>query len=190
LSQSGELHTVWSNYDVSGNGVSTYYAKYDIVRKEWSDPLELVSTSSGLPGVIEHNGRLIVIYNSYITNALWMRESSDNGQTWTDPVRIAQRHIGRNGAVSLVIDSNNVLHLFFGERIPGSPDIHGMWHSFLQSNQWSEPEAIVSGPGIADQVGDKAFDPYDARAVVSQGNVILATWRSDPGNKGNGSVFI
>jgi hypothetical protein len=36
------------------------------------------------------------------------------------------------------------------------------------------------------QEGDKAFDPFEARAVVSQGNVLLVTWRSDPGLMGNG----
>ncbi|MBK8047620.1 MAG: hypothetical protein IPK16_11150 [Anaerolineales bacterium] len=33
------------------------------------------------------------------------------------------------------------------------------------------------------------FDPYDANAVVSQGNVILTTWRTDPGRPVNGVFY-
>jgi hypothetical protein len=61
-----------------------------------------------------------------------------------------------------------------------------MWHSVWEGEKWSEPEAIVSGPAVADQEGETAFDPFEARGVVSQGNVLLVTWRSDPGLKGNG----
>jgi hypothetical protein len=140
-----------------------------------------------LSNVVEHEGEIIVIYYNGASNAIWMRKSIDEGSTWTDPIRIAPRHIGRNGVVSLVIDSDDVLHLFFGERIPGDPDIHGMWHSVFRADQWIEPEPVVSGPRVSDTKLDKGFDPYDARAVVSQGNVILVTWRTDPGDiKPNG----
>ena len=36
---------------------------------------------------------------------------------------------------------------------------------------------------VASAPQSESFDPYDARAVVSQGNVILLTWRTDPGRK-------
>ena len=186
LGHSGELHAVWSTYDVSGNGVSVYYANYNIDRKRWSDPLELVSKRSGLSSVIEYEAKVIVTYVDYDTNALWMRQSSDSGQTWTNPIRIAPRHIGRNGAVSMVIDSNDILHLFFGERIPGVPDIHGMWHVTFAKGQLSPVEAVVSGPLIENREGEIGFDPVSARAVVCQGNVLLVTWITDPGNTYNG----
>jgi hypothetical protein len=92
-----------------------------------------------------------------------------------------------NGSLSLVIDGNNDLHLFFGQRISGNPDIHGLWHSMLVNNRWTEPDALIKGPRIVDKEGPTGFDPYDARAVVSQGNVLLVTWRTDPGDiKDNG----
>jgi hypothetical protein len=88
-----------------------------------------------------------------------------------------------------VVDANDTLHLFFGQRISGNPDIHGLWHSVWVDPRWSEPEAIIKGPQVNDLVGRSSFDPYAARAVVSRGNVILVTWRTDPGNKGNGVWF-
>jgi hypothetical protein len=49
-----------------------------------------------------------------------------------------------------------------------------------------EPEAVVKGPSASDPIGDKSFDPFAASAVISQGNVILVTWRTDPGLNANG----
>jgi hypothetical protein len=86
----------------------------------------------------------------------------------------------------MVIDSNNELHLFWGQRISGNPDIHGMWHSRLINQRWTEPDAVVKGPLIRDPEGNGGFDPYHAQAVVSQGNVVLVAWRTDPAAGPNG----
>jgi hypothetical protein len=192
LGESGQLYTVWSTYDIAGHGVAVYFASLGVGHTQWSDPLQLAAgTGLGVsqPNVIEYEGDMLIAYYNSEGNALWLIRSSDNGQNWTLPVRIAPNHIGRNGAVSMVRDSNDILHLLFGERVPGSPDIHGMWHTTYQNNRLSAVESVVSGPLIVDKVGDKGFDPGDARAVISQGNVILVTWRTDPGNGINGVWF-
>jgi len=92
---------------------------------------------------------------------------------------------GSNGPASLVIDSNNVLHMFFGNRT-GNPAIHGLWHTVWSGFRWNEPSAIISGPRVIDFETGKGFDPSFAKAVVLQGNLILVTWRTDPGAGGNG----
>ena len=132
--------------------------------------------------------RLLVTYYNSDANAQYIIQSTDDGQTWTNPVRIAPHHIGRNGAVSLAIDSNDILHLLFGERIPGvgSADIHGMWHTTFQNGNLNEVEPVVSGPLIMDKEGQSGFDPYDAHAIISQGKTLLVTWQTDPGNSKNG----
>jgi hypothetical protein len=98
------------------------------------------------------------------------------------------RQVGVNGAMSFVVDSNDNLHFLWAQRITASPDIHGVWHSMWLDGRWTEPEAVVSGPLVSDAIGYRSFDPYEVRAVVSQGNVLLATWRTDPGpeKKANG----
>jgi hypothetical protein len=191
--QLGQVYIVWSVYNSAGNGASVYYSKYDIGQGKWTDPFQLatgVGLGVGLPDVIKIQGDVIVTYYDSSANAQWMVQSSDEGQTWTEPVRIAPLHIGRNGAVSLALDSKNVLHLLFGERIPGTggPDIHGMWHVLWENGRFSEAEAVVSGPLVTDSQGDKSFDPYAASAVIVQGNILLDTWRTDPGpqSKSNG----
>jgi hypothetical protein len=99
------------------------------------------------------------------------------------------RHVGANGSLSLVIDSASTLHLFFGQRITGSPDIHGMWHSTYMNGRWLEPDALVRGPLVIDKTGSNGFDPFEAHAVIVQGNVILITWITERGNNGNGVWF-
>lgn len=189
ISQSGQVFAVWSVYDVTGNGISAYFARLNLTQRQWSDPLNLAPRGWGglyLPNIIEYDGNLIVTFYSSTENAHWMVQSSDYGQTWMDPVRIAPNLIGRNGAVSMVIDSNNVLHMLFGERRPGKTDIHGVWHVTYVKGHLDPVQAVVSGPQVVDKVNGKGFDPVNVQAVISQGNVLLVTWLTDPGIGNNG----
>ena len=184
LGQSDWIHAIWNVVTPGGQGREIYYSRMKVGDTQWSEPIKLAEAQTGYgtntPTIIEHKGNVFAIYN--MTPKITMRRSEDGGQTWSNPVVLFSRHVGVNGILSLVIDSSDNLHLFFGQRIPGigSPDIHGMWHSIWLAGYWSEPEAVVSGPAVMS--GEKSFDPYNARAVVSQGNVILVTWRTDPGN--------
>jgi hypothetical protein len=186
--KSGQLHAIWNVMSRGGQGRGIYYSRAEDGQAKWSEPVKLAEAESGLgtmtPTMIEHDGVVFAIYN--MPPKIVMRRSMDGGDTWTEPVILFSRHVGVNGAPSLVVDGNDDLHMFFGQRVPGSPDIHGMWHTMLRGNTWPEPEAVVSGPSIVDEVGDTSFDPVDARAIVSQGNVLLVTWRTDPGLTGNG----
>lgn len=182
--QSGLIHAIWDVRNPEGQGRQINYAKLDLVNQEWSEPILLAEVETGYgilnPAVIEHDGEVFVGYSGIV-----IQRSRDGGQTWTDPVK-PFRHVGVNGIMSFVEDSSDNLHLLWAQRISGSPDIHGTWHSVWQEGRWSEPEAVVSGPQVPDQDGDKAFDPFEVRAIVSQGNMLVVTWRMDPGLKSNG----
>jgi hypothetical protein len=186
-SQSGWLHAIWNVITSGGEGRGIYYSRKKVDDIKWSDPVRLAEAESGYgtntPAIIEYHGAVLAFYN--LGGIIWQR-SYDGEKDWTPPVQLFTRHVGVNGSPSLVVDGNDELHIFFGQRITGSPDIHGMWHSIFSGTGWSEPEAVVSGLSVSDVTGDKAFDPFEARAVVSQGNVLMVTWRSDPGLMGNG----
>ncbi|MBW7885811.1 MAG: exo-alpha-sialidase [Caldilineaceae bacterium] len=202
LGKSGILHMVWNVTDRDGRSVAGYYAQLSTLNGgSWSTPFVL-DTPYGLgvstPAIIEHGDQVILVYNnglpepvtaegSYTPPVLWYRISYDLGQRWTNPFRPFNQHIGINGTLSLVEDGDGQLYLFFGQRIPkdntGGFDTHGMWYSSWLGNQWSAAQPVVSGPQKPD------FDPYDARAAVAQGNVILLTWRTDPGNRGSFTWF-
>jgi hypothetical protein len=152
----------------------------------WSQPMpldKLVGLGIAIPTVIEHQGTVLILYNNGLEGQVppvqWMLRSDDGGKTWSQPIRPFPTHIGRNGTISLVVDGADTLHVFFGQRTSGGegePVIHGMWHS-VWNNGWGPLQPVVSAPQ------SESFDPYDARAIVSQGNVILVTWRTDPGRK-------
>jgi len=182
--KNGWLHVVWNVLTEGGQGRGIYYSRTEN-GKEWTEPILLDFAQEGYgtqtPAIIEYNDELITFFAG-----IYMRRSSDNGKTWSEAGRIFFRHTGVNGSLSPIMDGNGVLHLFFGQRITGSPDIHGMWHSTFKNDRWLEPEAIIKGPSIDDRIGEKSFDPFEARAVISQGNVLLVTWRTDPGLRGNG----
>jgi hypothetical protein len=184
LGQQGWLHAIWLVVDAKGQGRGIYYDRSNVRENRWTLPTALAQSPSGLgvrdPTIIEHQGVVFAaFYDADLGGHYVMRVSSDEGQTWKDPATSFPMYVGANGPGSFVVDANHNLHLFWGERIPGAsgaPDIHGMWHSEWQGdNPWTEPQAIVSGPSSPE------FDPFGAEAAISQGNVLLVTWRQDPG---------
>jgi hypothetical protein len=54
-----------------------------------------------------------------------------------------------------------------------------MWLSLWTGYTWTEPEPVVRGPQVRDVIGGDGFDPRAARAVVSNGNLILVAWTTD-----------
>jgi hypothetical protein len=187
---SGWFHAIWLVSNIAGQGRGIFYAR-SRNGIDWSAPVLLASATEGLgpqaPTIIEYHGALLVVY--IMTPKLMMQRSNDNGQTWDDPTRLFPRHVGANGSLSLIIDSTSTLHLLFGQRITGNPDIHGMWHSTYQNGHWLEPEAVASGPLVMDKTGATGFDPFEAHGAIVQGNVILATWITERGSEGNGVWF-
>jgi hypothetical protein len=195
---SGGLYAVWNVVNEAGHGVDIYYTTLNAGETQWRDPIKLADRGDGevnatlYPTLMVHDGSIFVVYYQppeiADTNQIIMRRSEDGGLTWTNSVALFSRHVGVNGEMSMVVDGNDDLHLFFGQRTGGADgDIHGMWHSIWQEgDRWSEPVAVVSGHRVSDYTGNTAFDPNHAEAVVSQGNVLLVAWRSDPGLMGNG----
>lgn len=196
--QSGTLHATWNVTDKTGQNVAGYYAHLRGLQspaagsapnvRAWSSP-QVIAEPEGLgvatPVVIEYQDEVLLLYNNglegQVAPVIWLIRSRDGGETFSRPQRAFPNHIGRNGTISLVVDGSGVLHAFFGQRIgggfDGTVDLHGMWHSVWSNGNWGPVRPIVSGPP------SPAFDPYDATAVVSQGNVILLTWRTDPGRE-------
>jgi hypothetical protein len=207
--KSGYLHAVWNVVDPLGHNKAGYYARLDLKTNQWSIPLQFDKNNGGnagggiaFPTVIEFKNEIFIMYNNGIPPGgvpvtQWFVRSFDGGKTWTIPIRISQRHEGRNGVSTFVIDGNDVLHAIFADRIPitvnGSYDaIGGVFHSVWLGSGWSEPQVIAAMTGNeAKAVSLKdpnfpAFAPGYAHAVISQGNIILVTWRTDPGLVDNG----
>ncbi len=183
-----KIHLVWTVHNKTGNTQAIYYAKLETGQELWSTPTEVEFVGdlpAGEPSIIEHDRELFLIHHAASPGGVtcYMRRSTDGGKTWTDKVRLFS-HVGSNGPASFVIDSNDVLHMFFGNRVTIDRVIYqGIWHSVWSDGQWTAPEAIVSG-----LVSDD-FDPSIANAVASQGNTVLLTWMTDPGRLERGTFY-
>jgi hypothetical protein len=189
--KSGQIHAVWNTFNKEGIGISGHYARLDITNKQWSKPIEIDEGGIGLGikyvRLAEHVSDLILAYYGGGDNANYWRRSSDGGITWSSPVKISSRHKGTNGPVSFVVDSDNVLHAFFGQRIDDNN--HGMWHTIWTGAGWTESQPVVRGAQVRDKIGGDGFDPQWARAVVSNGNLILVSWGTDAQGSPNGAWY-
>jgi hypothetical protein len=184
---SGIYHAVWSTFENDGSAGPGYYSRFDPESNIWSNPMELDTPGIRTPSIIETNGNIFISYYHARSNGNWWRRSTDGGNTWTHPKQVSPLHIGTNGGLSFVVDSSETLHAFFGERI--NDDNHGMWHTTWMGTYWTNPEAVVKGPQVRDDVGGASFDPRSARAVVSNGNLILVTWGTDGAAGLNGAWY-
>ena len=100
------------------------------------------------------------------------------------------RHVGVNGSIAYVVDGNDELHLFFGQRILSSPDIHGMWHSIYKNDRWTEPTAIVKGPRVRDWKGLRVLILMRHMLLLVRGNDPAGMDHGSGERKDNGVLFI
>ncbi|MBX2998559.1 MAG: hypothetical protein KF893_08630 [Caldilineaceae bacterium] len=173
----GNWHVVWSTVNSIGLGIEVIYARYDPYHMLWTQPVVLAKRAENgyktdWPVVIEHRGELILFYMDGVPATQFMLRSADGGNTWSNPVRPFP-HIGEYASVVLVEDGDERLHIITGFR--SGDCCHGMWHGVWLGERWSDLEPIVMGPKTP------AFDPSSPGAVISQGNVLLATWWTDTG---------
>lgn len=171
--EGGRVHAVWHINNLAGVGEEIWYARLEPATERWADLARLAGRQSDLDllgwgSLVEAGDSLIVAYQQGYPPTRWVRQSPDGGRTWTDPVRPFP-HIGGYEYIVLTRDSNDVVHMVLGNRLP-NPETHGMWHSQLVDNLWTPLEPISAGPSTA------TFDPCCPRAVISQGNLLFATW--------------
>ena len=196
VSENGQFHITWAVAGISGNGDLVAYINFDPASQQWSE-LTIVARryengfEATRPNIISHEGKLILFYQQDISAeksvaTRWYVQSDDNGQTWGEPIRPFE-HVGTYGAVALTTDSSGNLYAMTGGRTTTSDgEIHGLWLSKLESNGWSPLQAIWQGPRVVDEENVRGFDPSRPKIVVSQGNLLFATWSTDPGAGRNG----
>jgi hypothetical protein len=185
---SGKIHAVWATYEPGGAPGPGYYAQFDPETQAWSEPIPMDVPGIRTPSIIEYDDKVIMGYYHANVNGNWWRLSSDGGTTWSVPTQLSPNHVGTNGRVSFAVDSNNILYGFFGERINDLN--HGIWQVTWTGFSWTAAEPVVKGPQVVDlSGGGKGFDPRSARAVVSNGNLILVAWTTDGFAGENGAWY-
>lgn len=193
----GQIHAAWNVIGANGIDISVHYARFDIAHQQWSESVTLEERTEetdffgpSYPSIVDNGVNVVVMYNSgnpFVDRPVGfgrpiqrVRLSKDQGESWQDPIDPFLHHQGQSGEHTLVVDSNNIVHTLFIQRIDALVDgvyhpIGGIWHSELQGDHWGEPERLI--PKIS---------PVDVRGIVSQGNVLLAVWHADPGSEDHG----
>jgi hypothetical protein len=176
----GRIHAAWHLVDDSGQILEARYARLDADFKIWEHGMVLSRRETelefyGWPAVISSGNVIYVVYTDDFPPTRFVRRSNDGGKSWAPPVRPFP-HQGDYEQPILLKDSSGKIHMIIGNRLP-DPVIHGMWHSRLVDNHWTPLFPIVSGPVT------NLFDPTGPQAVISQGNVLLATWTNDVGRE-------
>jgi hypothetical protein len=187
------LHVVWTVNNAQGNGETIEYVRLERSSSQWLPPVTLAvyKEEHGYevdhPAIVFHEGQLIFIYNDYHPPKRMMRLSSDGGRTWSEPFEAFAPTRGEYGAATFAVDSNNTLHVIFGDRGRSLT----LWHSIWRGSSWQEPEPIVplGESNRYDREHPRVFHPQRPKAVISQGNILLVTWRTDWGFGRNGTWY-
>lgn len=200
--ESGRLYAVWNVLNKRAWGFAAYFTTFDFSQRRWNEPKVLAEgAEGGILGVqslslLEYKGELFAMYDNGIPEQGVIRlvqRSDDGGLSWSQPVRPFPEHVGGNGPAAFIADSSGQLHVFFGQRTQGTAaqQRHGMWYSewHEQARSWGGVHDIIAGPLVQDVDGENGFDPSAAAAVISQGNLLMVVWRTDPGNGANGAWY-
>jgi hypothetical protein len=184
----GSVHLVWTLVNVSGNGDLLLYSTFNRQRGEWTNPVVLAERNPGdyevdWGSIAAIDGQLLVLYDDSTPATRWLRRSGDGGRTWTDPV-IPFNYVGEYGHAAFGQDSRGVLHMLLGNRTPRQT--HGMWHTVWLGDRFADLTPVVAGPRVTSGGLAGRFDPSAPKLVIVRGNLILATWVTDPGAGRNG----
>lgn len=185
LDDDGMMHAVWSIWNATlGVGDELFYSQKARGSSSWTIPT-LIANRTGREyesdwGAITASGdELLILYQDSFPAAKFMRRSTDGGLTWTNPER-PWPHIGEYENAVFMKDSIGRLHTILGNR--DGDCCHGMWHSVYLDGNWEPLEPLIFGPKTID------FDPSAPDAVISQGNLIMATWWMDSPDR-NGAWY-
>jgi len=189
---SGKAHIVWNvNAGEAGIYESLYYIGIDLETGRWIGPQLLDQRprvegyfGPSVPAVVDNGTYVMILYNGGNPYAgsqvpvgrptILVRLSENEGDTWGDVTVPFPFLTGQSGEQALMVDSNKVIHVVAGMRIDSLINgeykpVSGVWHSEFVNKVWRYPERFVT-----------SIPAVDVRAVISQGNVLMANWNEDP----------
>ena len=152
VSSNGILYLTWS-----GGTSGEIYFSQAIAEKaynsfEWAKPQALPSkmNSSNFPRIIIHQSNLNILFAVTANEArgLYLLESPDLGNTWTEPVQVFDGILGEWGYVGesdLTIENHGSLHsIWTGYQLPEKQKNQGLFYSHAKDakNSWLEPIKI------------------------------------------------
>jgi hypothetical protein len=200
MSPDRKVRAAWNVVTSLGVDERLYFANYDIPNDEWNVPVELDRRidlpeyfGPSFPALVDNGSDIVVLYNGGNPYAgqfvgpgrpvMRASISRDGGLTWIGPDNPFPLLNGRSGEHSLAVDSLGGVHGLFVMRIDKLVGeeykaIGGIWHGEYKNGIWTNPDRFIP-----------TYSAHDVKAIVSQGNILLAVWREDPGAGQHGVWF-
>ena len=151
----GFLHVAWVQAPVLSNALpdGVYYARSLDGGERWSEAMDVTAGAYGWPQVVTAaEGRVHLVWREASERGgWWHRYSSDAGETWEGPERVA----GFEDVVvpvRLMADDNGALHLagLEPDRLGSGTLLHATW----DGGRWSSPEAFrLEVDGVEEGLG-------------------------------------
>jgi hypothetical protein len=156
LDSNGRLLVTWSGGNTGQIYFSWANASKAVNKSEWAPPQSILTPGEGStsPDInLDANGRIFIVYDIPLNEhrGIYINQSTDNGNTWSDPVRIfnaASAGWDMVGQPQLVVAADNSLHVFWTKyTLPGGDGPLGVYvaHSEDNGNTWSAPAVMVEG---------------------------------------------
>ena len=181
----GDLHAVWSLWNAEqGVGEQIIYSQKSAETGLWSRPVVIAERDetdyeSDWAAVTTIDDRILILYQDDRPATKYMRFSPNDGRYWSEPQRVWP-HVGEYENAVFLKDNEGGLHAILGNRFGDC--CHGMWYSKYEDGQWSNLQSLIQGPKTID------FDPSAPSAVITQGNLLMASWWMDSSDR-NGAWY-
>lgn len=161
------LHLVWheNSQETGWNPDKIWYMRSRDQGTSWIDQFSLSNRGSSPNCAYDGEGNLHLLWNNAVgsPDGRYHRWSSDDGETWSDPVVIFPGLSGRTRAPAVGLDSSGALHVLTGAQAGVTTPMYWSWWT---GQDWSNPIPI-SGDLPSNESAD---------LVVTNGNQLQAVW--------------
>ena len=99
------------------------------------------------------DGTLFAVYFKQLNGfyQVYVKKSTDNGETWTDETRISTAGVGHHSMPSIAVDSDDCLHVVWSGNYLVYPANSQIWYAYYDGS-WSTPIRISTGEGMDQNV--------------------------------------
>jgi len=116
--------------------------------QQWSEPINISNSGyhDGFPDIcVDNKGVLHCIWVKTIsssTRKIYYSKSTDQGESWSTPVKISLGDSGFASDPKIVCDSNNILYVVYKYDI-NEPYNENLWFTKYENQDWTEPVTIA-----------------------------------------------
>ena len=121
------VHVAWNDH-AAGENDQMYYKRSTNGGATWSGAKRLTWTSNETDDpclAIDSNSHIHMVWSGdiFIGSEIYYRKSTDGGVAWSAPRRLTWTS-GDSFSPAAAIDSGNIIHVVWTDRLPGNPEIY------------------------------------------------------------------